>query len=82
MTTIELLSLGFKKKNLNGDYWYELCVGKHTFLTNDSVFNNGRDNWIVGYQHKHDDFWFNNRLKSKSDFLVVFKVLTGKELNQ
>lgn len=83
MTISELETLGFKKEKLDDGFWFELNTKTHLFITNDSLFNSGKDQWNIGYQHKKnmdDIFWFNNQLKDQTEFKIIFKVLTKKEL--
>lgn len=82
MTASQLVNMGFRKKKIDGEYWYELSYRGHKFITNDTLRNNGKDNWFVGYQTKwdNDGFWFNEKLKDEGVFRVVFHLLTGSEL--
>lgn len=82
MTENQLIQLGFKKKKLDDEYWYELKHKRHTFITNDTLRNNRKDKWFIGYADKWnvDGFWFNEKLSDINDFKNVFKILTGSEL--
>ena len=77
----ELIQLGFKKKKSGNDYWYELRYRKHIFLTNDTIRNNRKDKWFIGYcpSKTEDTFWFNDNLKEQGMFPIIFHLLTGKE---
>jgi hypothetical protein len=82
MTEQQLIKMGFKKKKLDDEYWYEFRTNGHLFLTNDTFFNEGKDEWIIGYQKtkgRYEEYWFNQRLKDASVFIVVFHLLTGRE---
>lgn len=84
MTSNQLLELGFKIKKHDGSKWYTLRAGKHTFITNDSYYNKGKDEWHIGYMDHPvagDIFWFNNRLTEITEFCIIFKTLTGKYLH-
>lgn len=81
MKANELLQLGFKPIKEDEFKWFELHMGNHHFITCDNSYNEGKDNWNVGYSFKDEDsFWFNNRLKDVGEFKTVFHVLTGKYL--
>lgn len=79
----DLINMGFKKKVLDTDHWYELKCKNHVFITNDTMRNNGKDKWFIGYEdsrHKnYDTFWFNGRLTEETVFRIIFHVLTGIE---
>ena len=79
MTELQLITMGFKKKKFDVDYWYEFNYKGHKFITNDSVRNNKKDRWYIGYQNKFDNdgFWFNGKLKDEGTFKIVFHLLTG-----
>ncbi len=81
MTEKELKQNGFKKIKSGGDYWYEFKFRRHLFITNDSTYNNGQDEWHIGYDNKkfsgEETFWFNSRLDEVKQFRAVFKLLTG-----
>lgn len=79
MTEKELINMGFKKKKSDSDYWFVLKMRKHVFITNDTLCNNKKDKWIIGYQTNgmEDMFWFNNNLKDAGAFKIIFHVLTG-----
>jgi len=75
----DLLNLGFKRKGAKKDYWFELNIGRNCFITNDNSYNNGKDEWHIGYTLKNvymDTFWFNSGLIDKQQFLVIYHVLT------
>ncbi len=88
MTEEQLLSLGFKEKRAfkTDKYrWFELKKGKHSFITNDSDKKN-TDYWI-GYMNESknvmdDYFWFNGKLKEIGPFIMIFRILTGKEISR
>lgn len=81
MTENKLLQLGFKKKTFDDDYWYELSFKDHKFITNDTLRNERKDEWFIGYQNKADnaDFWFNEKLNDVGVFKIVFHLFTGIE---
>lgn len=77
------IQYGFKRKGSHSEYWYELNIGNHRFITSDSNFL--KNDWIIGYSNKkhswNETFWFNDKLKFESIiFPVIFKSLTGKEI--
>lgn len=82
MRSKELLEIGFQKEEFNGGTWYELKIGNHIFITNDSYFNKGKDTWHIGYEDAKTkaQFWFGNRLKDIGQFKMVYRMITGKEL--
>ena len=81
MTEQQLIQMGFKKKKLDDDYWYELSFKGHKFVTNDTLRNKRKDKWFIGYQTKwdNDEFWFNEKLSEEGTFKIVFHLLTGSE---
>lgn len=79
MTTVDLVKRGFKRIRLDDDYWFELKIGKHKFLTNDTGYNKGKDKWHVGYYHGKEDFvWFDNQINSPFKFDLLFLAIIGK----
>ena len=79
MTESKLIQMGFKKEKVGDDYWYELSFNGHKFITNDTIRNNRKDEWFIGYQTKWDvdGFWFNDKLTEEGVFKIVFRLLTG-----
>lgn len=78
----DLINMGFKKENFDGEYWYEIVCRNHKFITNDTAFNKKKDRWHIGYEDteiKTDIFWFNNNLTEEPVFKTMFRVLTGVE---
>jgi hypothetical protein len=76
-----LINCGFKRIADDNEYWYEIRVkGGHRFLTNDTLWNDRKDNWIIGYDFKNGDtFWFNNKLHEEGLFKIIFHLLVGKD---
>lgn len=79
MTEQKLIEMGFKKRSFGDVYWYLLKMGKHEFITNDTIRNKRKDKWFVGYRNRplDDFFWFNEKLSDTGIFKVVFHLLTG-----
>lgn len=81
MTKEQLISLGFKKVKYGENYWFEKKHKNHVFVTNDDLFNKGKDNWCVGYASKKDKSgnveWFNNEIKSLERFACLYAGITG-----
>lgn len=77
----DLINMGFKKESLDSDYWYQLKAKNHIFFTNDTIFNKGKDEWIIGYKNiaTQEEFWFNQNLYDVVAFRIIFRVLIGKE---
>lgn len=83
MTSAELAQRGFKRKNWHGDYWFELKVGKHKFMTNDNLYNGNKDAWHVGYFFgNHEETWFDNNIESTFRFDLLFLAIVGKSAEQ
>ncbi len=83
MTEQDLIHMGFKKKTLDSEYWYELKCKEHIFISNDTSYNNRKDDWMIGYQNSKekntDTFWFNENLSEEAVFKIVFHLLAGIE---
>ena len=82
MTEEKLKQNGFKKKKLSDDYWFELNIRHHKFITNDTLRNKNQDKWFIGYQNKKEmdePFWFNCKMSNDAEFKTMFRILTGIE---
>jgi len=73
--------LNFKMKgDKRGGYWFELKHGDHLFITCDDLFNEGKDEWIIGYQNiklDEEPYWFNNEIKTPTQFTRLFEAITN-----
>jgi len=82
MTKQDLLNFGFEIIQEDQYYWFELKYKNHRFISNDNAFNDGKDEWHLGYEDINiyeDTFWFNGNLNEKGMFPIIFNLLTGKE---
>lgn len=81
MKAKELIDAGFTMDIGKSCFWYILLKGKHLFITNDSVFNKGKDTWCIYYQNMetYEVCFFSKRLKEMGQFKIIFRILTGKE---
>lgn len=82
MTEQALQLNGFKKKKSGSEYWFELNIRNHKFVTNDNLYNNNKDKWHIGYQNTKEMeelFWFNCKLIFDVEFKTMFRILTGIE---
>lgn len=82
MTEQQLINMGFKKQLFQGEYWFELKMRSHVFITNDRFGAKKNGDWFVGYQNNRtsEEFWFNRNLNGAGEFRILFHVLTGCEL--
>ena len=56
-----LVANGFKKVQMDGAYHYELKIGNGCkIVTNDTLYNEGRNEWCIGIQSDINGGVFNN----------------------
>lgn len=72
-----------KKKKLNDDYWYELKAGGFTIITNDTLHNEGKDEWNLGFiaeDGQMDDYYWNGKWDTEEKLKELYHCFTDKEL--
>lgn len=78
-----LTDFGFDKVEMDGDYWFELQVGKLRFTTNDTNFNHFADQWVIGFDfHDNDTEFLNNIIENVHEFQNLYYALTGNEIKE